>query len=288
MPTSPSTPAAAASDPTADVGSVPPSPSGDPTCTVGGEDPHDHTGHDHGPTGSDIVTQLIRGLSIISLVIPVIAVVMLLVMLTRTPTTPYPLVVGLALGAVQLIVLVVTSMFVARTRRRLAVNPGLTAVRTVTDEVLRLAAVLLATLLFPGDLKGPLGIWVGGGVALVWLILSTAQTVSTRRRIASPSPWSTQAVETFLSEGVSVPRSMVSRVLDVIGTASFQLGATMLVLQAPLLVIGTVALSMATGLSTLVLQRRSPSQRSRSPWAFAPFAVGVLTLALALVGLATV
>lgn len=286
MPTSPSTPAAAGSDPTTAAGSSTTSPADDSTCTASSPDPHDHTGHDHGPTGADIVTQLVQGLSIVSLIIPAIAVVMLLTMLARTPSSPYPLALGLALGAVQLFVLVITSMFVARTRHSLAVNPGLTAVRTVTDEVLRLAAVLLATLLFPGDLRGPLGIWVGGGVALVWLILSTAQTVSTRRRIAKPSAWATQAVETFLSEGVTVRRSMVSRVLDVIGTASFQLGATILVLQAPLLVIGTGVLSMATGLSTLVLQRHSPAERARSPWAFAPFGIGILTLVLALIGLA--
>lgn len=263
------------------------SPTGGASCGEGCEDPHDHAGHDHGPTGSQIVTDLVQGLSILSLLIPGLAVLMVVAALLDTPSTPLPLALGLALGAAQLLVLVLTSVFVARTRKHLAVNPGLTAVRSVTDEVLRLAAVLLAGLLWPGELTGPLGIWVGTGVALVWIVLATVQTVSTRRRIARPSDWSKNAVATFLGERISVRRSMTLRLLDVVGTAAFQLGATVLVFLSPVLAIGTIVLSVATGLATLVLQRRPSAERSRTAWAYAPFGVGLLTLALAFLGLAT-
>ncbi|MCG7308764.1 hypothetical protein Bra3105_04395 [Brachybacterium halotolerans subsp. kimchii] len=252
-----------------------------------GSDPHDHTGHDHPPTGAEIVSALVRGLSIVSLVIPAVAVVLVLVCLPATPSTPLPLVLGIALGALQLVVVVVTSMFVSKVQRRLAVNPGPMAVRSSVEEVLRLAAVLFAGLLWPSEAVGPMGIWLGLGTALVWIVLATAQTVSARRRIAAPSAWATEAVGTFLTEKVSVPRSMVLRVLDVVGTALFQIGATVLIVLSPVLTIGTIVLSIATGLSTLILQRRSPGERPHTLWAYAPFGIGVLTAALALLGLST-
>ncbi len=33
-------------------------------------DPHDHTGHDHPPTGADLVQDLVRSLSVLALLIP--------------------------------------------------------------------------------------------------------------------------------------------------------------------------------------------------------------------------
>lgn len=56
----------------------------DPHCT----DPHDHTGHDHPPTGADLVQDLVKGLSILALLIPVLAVVMLLAILPAAPPAP--------------------------------------------------------------------------------------------------------------------------------------------------------------------------------------------------------
>lgn len=249
------------------------------------DDPHDHTGHDHPPTGADLVRDLVKGLSIQALLIPVLGVVMMLAILPAAPTTPVPLLLGIGLGAVHLLTLVATSLFVARTRTQLAVNPGLLAVRSVVEELLRVAAVLLALLLWPADIRPELGIWVGAGCALVWLILATAQTVSTRQRIAKPGDWSKEAVSTLLAHRVGARSTVLMRLLDVAGTLMFQIGATVLVILSPVLVIGTIVLSIGVGLSTLVLHRRSPAERSRSPWAYAPVGLGLLTLALAVFGL---
>lgn len=265
-----------------------PSPTSDsPAPAAGPHDPHDHSGHDHPPTGADVVRALIKGLSIVTLVLPALAVVLLLAVLPFAPASPLVLLLGIALGGLQLISLVATSIFVSRTRAQLAVNPGLVAVRSVVEEVLRLAAVMLAVLLWPLDAGGDLAVWVGTGAALVWIALATAQTVSTRRRISRPSDWSKEAVATMLGARLSVTRSMVMRVLDVVGTTTFQLGATVLVMLSPVLMLGTIVLSIATGLSTLVLQRHAPARRAASPWAFAPLGIGLLTLALSGLGLAT-
>ncbi|GAA1488414.1 hypothetical protein [Brachybacterium sacelli] len=253
----------------------------DPHCG----DPHDHSDHEHPPTGSDLVQDLVKGLSILTLVLPVLGVVLLLAILPLAPTSPTVLLLGIGLGATHLVALVLTSLFVARTRKQLAVNPGLLAVRSALEEVLRVAATLLALLLWPGDIRAELGVWVGAGAALVWLALATAQTVSTRRRIARPSGWSQDAVATLLAERVGARSTVVMRLLDVVGTLTFQVGATVLVILSPVLVIGTAVLSIGSGLSTLVLQRRAPAERSRSPWAYAPLAIGLLTLALASLGL---
>jgi len=248
-------------------------------------DPHDHTGHEHPPTGADLVRDLVKGLSIQALLIPVLGVVLLLAILPFAPVSPVPLLLGIGLGAAQLISLVGTSLFVARTRKQLAVNPGLLAVRSVVEELLRVAAVLLAVLLWPADLRTELGVWVGAGCALVWLVLATAQTVTTRQRIARPGEWSKEAISTMLAHRVGARSTVLMRLLDVAGTVMFQVGATVLVILAPVLVIGTVVLSIGVGLSTLVLHRRPPAERSRSLWAYAPFGLGLLTLALAVFGL---
>ena len=50
-------------------------------------DPHDHSGHDHPPTGADLLRELVQGLSILSLVIPALGVVLLLVILPMAPST---------------------------------------------------------------------------------------------------------------------------------------------------------------------------------------------------------
>lgn len=250
-------------------------------------DPHDHTGHDHPPTGADLVRDLVKSLSVLALVIPVIGVLLLIAILPFAPTSPVVLLLGIALGAGHLASLVATSLFVARTRTQLAVNPGLLAVRSGVEEALRLAAVLLALLLWPGDIRAELGVWIGAGAALVWIALATAQTVSTRRRIARPSDWSKDAVSTLLNERVGARSTMLMRLLDIVGTVTFQVGATVLVILSPVLVIGTAVLSIASGLSTLVLQRRSPAERARTPWAYAPLTIGLLTLALGSLGLIT-
>ena len=248
-------------------------------------DPHDHSGHDHPPTGADLVRDLVKGLSIQALLIPAIAMVLLVAILPFAPVTPVPLLLGIGLGALQLVSLVATSLFVARTRRQLAVNPGLVAVRSILEEVLRIAALLLALVLWPASIRSELGVWIGAGCALVWLALATAQTVSTRRRIARPGEWSEEAISTLLDQRVGARSTVVMRLLDVLGTVMFQVGATVLVILSPVLAIGTTVLSIGTGLSTLVLHRRPPAERAGSPWAYAPLALGALTLVLATIGL---
>src|SRR5699024_6071743 len=116
------------------------------------------------------------------------------------------------------------------------VNPGLLAVRSIVEELLRVAAVLMALLLWPADLRTHLGIWVGAGCALVWLALATAQTVTTRRRIARPGEWSENAISTMLAHGVGARSTAVMRLLDVTATALLQVGARALVILSPLLV----------------------------------------------------
>lgn len=244
-------------------------------------DPHDHTGHDHPPTGAELVRDLVKGLSIQALLIPALAVVMLIAILPLAPTTPLPLLVGVVLGGVQLALLVGTSMIVSRRRAQMAMNPGLAAVRSVLDEVLRVGAVLLAVLLWPADIRTELGVWIGAGCALVWLILATAQTVATRRRISRPGDWSKEAISTLLAHRVGARDTVVMRLLDVVGMIAFQIGATVLVILSPILAAGTAVLSLGSALATLVLQRRSPAERSRSPWAYAPLLLGLLTLLLA-------
>src|SRR5699024_10734696 len=186
------------------------------------DEPHDHAGHDHPPTGADLVRDLVKGLSIQALLIPALGVVLLVAILPFAPLTPVPLLLGIGLGALQLISLVATSLFVSRTRRQLAVNPGLLAVRSVVEELLRVAAVLLAVLLWPADVRPDLGIWVGAGSALVWLVLATAQTVTTRQRIARPGDWSEEAISTMLAHRVGARSTVLMRLLDVAGTVMFQ------------------------------------------------------------------
>lgn len=281
MPTTPVTPSAAPADPaTADAAGG--------SCCGDPHDPHDHAGHDHGPTGAEIATGLVRGFSVISLVVPFLAVVLLLASLAAAPSTPLVLLIGIILGGLQLGVLVATGLVVARGDRRLSVHPGLVVARSLLEEVLRVAAVLIALVLWPAEARGPMGLWVGVGCALVWAALATAQLVSARRRIARPSDWSREMVATLLLEKVGVRRTMVMRVLDVVALMLFQVGATVLIMAAPVMVVATVVLSVATGLSTLVLLGRSPSERVRSPWALAPLGVGALAVVLAAVASAAV
>lgn len=243
------------------------------------DDPH----HDHGRTGADVVSGLTRGFAILALVVPFLALVLLLASLAHAPSTPAVLLLGLLLGSLHLATLVGTTLVVARTSPRVALSPGLLAARSVLEEALRLAVVLLALVLWPTEPRSPIGLWLGVGCALVWAALATAQLVAARRRIVRPSDWSREMVATLLQEKVGVGRTMLVRLADITGLMLFQVGASVLVAAAPVMTVATIVLSMATGLSTLVLQRRSPAQRARSPWALAPLGIGLLLLVLALV-----
>lgn len=243
-------------------------------------DAHDHSGHEHPPTGAELVPALVRGLSVTALVIPVVGVAALAGGLAFAPSSPVVLVHGLLLGIVQLVVLVLTSLVVARRSARWAISPALQAVRSIAEELLRLAAVALAVLMMPVDDPARVGAWLGIGTALVWVVLATAQTVAARRRIAQPGEWAEDAVATLLGGRVSVRRSMVMRVLDVTGTVCFQIGASVLIASAWIMVVPAIVLSFATAMSTLVLQRHPAGERIGSPWAYAPVILGILALLL--------
>ncbi len=246
---------------------------------------HDHSDHDHGPTGAQIVQGLIRGLSVLTLVIPAIAVVLLIGALSLAPATPLPLLVGLALGGFQLVVTLLISMVLLRTRPHLTVHPGVLALRSFAEEALRLGAVLLVLMLWPVEPRIELGVWTGLGAAFAWLVMATVQTVSTRRRLRSPSTWGKEAVATLLTEKVS-PRSAVAmRTLDILGVALFQIGATTLVMMAPVFAIGTLVLSVASAVATLMLQRKPAAERLGSPWVYAPLLIGLMTILLVGLGI---
>lgn len=249
-------------------------------CSASCSDPHDHSDHNHPMTGVEVVAQLVRGLSIVALVIPALGVALLIAGLAYAPSSPFVLAIGIALGLAQLGVVVVSSLVVARNSARWAISPVLQAVRSVVEELLRLGAVFLSLTLLTWDNPSRVGTWLGLGTALVWIILATAQTVAARRRIARPGEWAEDAVATLLGGRVSVTRTMVMRVLDVAGTALFQIGATLLMVASPVMVVPAIILSFATGMSTLILQRHPAGERVHSPWAFVPALVGVLALAL--------
>lgn len=246
---------------------------------------HDHT-HDHGPTGADIVQGLIRGMSVLALLIPALGIILLLAGLALAPSTPLPLLLGIALGGFQLLVTIAMTLLLTRRRVALVVHPGLLALRSLLEEGLRVLAVLGALTLWSLEPHGRLGVWVGLGAAVVWLGMATVQTVSTRRRLATPSLWGREAIATLLQERISPRAAVLMRLLDVAGIALFQIGATVMVALAPVMAVCTVVLSVATGLSTLILQRRPGAERVRSPWAYAPLGIGVLTCVLAAVMLA--
>src|SRR5699024_3171192 len=109
----------------------------------------------------------------------------------------------------------------------------------------------------------------------------------TRRRLNRPSEWAERTVATVLAELVSARSTVLMRLLDVLGSITFQVGATVLVVLTPVLAVRTVVLPVASGLSTLLLHPPAPADGPASTWAYAPLAIGLITLALAVLGLAT-
>ncbi|WP_058235465.1 hypothetical protein [Devriesea agamarum] len=256
-------------------------------------------GDDHahqGPTGAEIVQRLGTGFAVLALVTPLLAIVLVLIGLTNTPLSFMPPVVGLALGGVQLFIAVGISVLAGRihlkrhgnrdgTQRSISVvgHPAGTAVRSVLEELARLGAVSLVLVLHPVLNRAATGLWIGIGASVVWAVLATAQFVSARRRIQTPSEWSRETVQTVLDQGGRVGRVMGMRVIDLIGVFAFQIGASLLIAGGWVMVVATAVLSMATGLSILIMQQRSPADRPRSIWAFAPVGIGVFTVVLAII-----
>lgn len=248
-------------------------PGGD-RCSCGSD-------HDHGPTGNDIVHALGRGFAILSLLTPVLALALVAASLVATPTSAGVIFLGIGLGLVHLALMLVAGTVGAKKGPAMTGSPWFLVGRVAIEELVRLLVSLIALVTLSWQWTGALGLWIGVGAMLVWTVLTTAQLVTSRRRIARPSDWSKETVLSVLDGGISVRRAMSVRFLDIAGLFLFQLGACTLVTAAPIMTVGTIVLSIASGLSTLIVQSLSPERRKRSPWAFVPFAIGVVTLALA-------
>lgn len=237
--------------------------------------------HDHGPTGADIVQSLGKGFAVLSILIPVLAVMLLLMGLILTPSSPLVILLGLTLGLAHIAVVIALSAVTQKISGDLANSPTLLVARVALEEVLRLAVVLIALVMFTAEPRAALGLWVGLGAMAVWAVLTTAQVVFARKRILKPGEWSKNTVLSVLNEKISVKRAMLMRFLDVAAVLLFQVGATVLVAAAPIMTAATCVLALASGFSTLVVQRYSSQRRARSPWVWAPIGIAVLVAVLA-------
>ncbi|RUP86022.1 hypothetical protein [Dermabacter sp. HSID17554] len=237
--------------------------------------------HDHGPTGNDVVHALGRGFAILSLLTPLLALVLFAACLVATPTSAGVLFLGIGLGLAHLALMLVAGAVGAKKGPAMTASPWFLVGRVAIEELLRLLVALIALVTLSWQWRGALGLWIGVGAMLVWAILATVQLATSRRRIARPSDWSKETVLSVLDGGISVRRAMTVRFVDIAGLFLFQLGACTLVTAAPIMTVATIVLSIASGLSTLIVQSLSPARRKNSPWVFAPCAIGVVTAALA-------
>lgn len=237
--------------------------------------------HDHGPTGNDVVHALGRGFAILSLLTPLLALVLFAACLVATPTSAGVLFLGIGLGLAHLALMLVAGTVGAKKGPAMTASPWFLVGRVAIEELLRLLVALIALVTLSWQWRGALGLWIGVGAMLVWAILATVQLATSRRRIARPSDWSKETVLSVLDGGISVRRAMTVRFVDIAGLFLFQLGACTLVTAAPIMTVATIVLSIASGLSTLIVQSLSPARRKNSPWVFAPCAIGVVTAALA-------
>ncbi|MCT2149047.1 hypothetical protein M3D48_00170 [Dermabacter vaginalis] len=237
--------------------------------------------HDHGPTGNDVVHALGRGFAILSLLTPLLALVLFAACLVATPTSAGVLFLGIGLGLAHLALMLVAGAVGAKKGPAMTASPWFLVGRVAIEELLRLLVALIALVTLSWQWRGALGLWIGVGAMLVWAILATVQLASSRRRIARPSDWSKETVLSVLDGGISVRRAVTVRFVDIAGLFLFQLGACTLVTAAPIMTVATIVLSIASGLSTLIVQSLSPARRKNSPWVFAPCAIGVVTAALA-------
>lgn len=237
--------------------------------------------HDHGPTGADIVRGLGRGFAILTFAVPAFTVLLVAVALLFTPTSPLPILLGVGLGLGQIAVVIGMSALSRKIRDSLASTPVFLAARVVVEEALRLVVALIGLLIFHYENYGSLGLWIGVGAMLVWTILTTSHVAVARTRILKPGDWSKGTVLSMLEEKISVKRAMTLRFLDIAAVLLFQVAATTLVAVAPIMIVATFVLSLASGLSTLVLQRMPAPRRQRSAWAYAPISISLLLSAFA-------
>ena len=239
--------------------------------------------HNHGPTGNEIVHALGRGFAILSLLTPLLALVLAAASLAATPTSAGVVFLGIGLGLVHLALMLVAGVVGTKKGAAMTRSPWFLVGRVAIEELVRLLVCLIALVTLSWQWTGALGLWIGVGAMLVWAALATVQLAASRRRITQPTDWSKETVLSVLDGGISVRRAMCVRFLDIAGLFLFQLGACTLVTAAPIMTVATIVLSIASGLSTLIVQSLSPQRRKTSPWAFAPFAIGIVTAALAVI-----
>lgn len=237
--------------------------------------------HNHGPTGADIVRGLGRGFAILTCAVPALALLLVAEALFFTPTSPLPILLGIGLGLGQIAVVIAMSTISRKVRDSLASTPVFLAARVIVEEALRVAVVLIGLLIFHNEKYGPLGLWIGVGAMGVWAVLTTSHVALARTRILKPGDWSKGTVLSMLEENISVKRAMTLRFLDIAAVLLFQVAATTLVTVAPIMIVATFVLSLASGLSTLVLQRMPAPRRQHSAWAYAPITLSVLLSAFA-------
>lgn len=249
---------------------------------------HDH-GHEHDPhatterTGADVVSELTRGYGLLSLLLPIVALVGFVVLAALVPTGGEGLVVGLALGGLQLIVQLLGGALASSGRVRSGATRLLVVLGVaLVAELLRLPAVLFGASFIPADALAR-GLWIGAGAGLVQIAVATVQAFLARRSVATPSDMARGVVTDVLAQRVPGTRVVALQTLGNLSAVVFSLGASALVSLAPPLVAATVVLALITAVAAWVLQLHRPADRPRSPWQAAAPAVALLVLLLALI-----
>jgi hypothetical protein len=266
---------------------------------------HDHSGHDHADhdhadphriegdphatterSGADVVRELTRGYGLVSLLLPVLALVAFVVLAAAVPTGGEGLFIGFALGGLQLIVQLLGGA--ATTWRRVGTGPARLLVvlaTAVVVELLRLPAVLLGSAWVPADALAR-GLWIGAGAAALQIAIAVVQAVLARRQMGTPSDVARSVVDDVLEQRVTGTRVVALQTLGNLSAVVFSLGASALVSVAPPLVVATVVLAVVTAIASWIVQLQRPADRPRSPWQLAAPVLALLVLALALVAAA--
>lgn len=249
-------------------------------------DPHAVEGDPHATTertGADVVSELTRGYGLLSMLLPIAALVGFVVLAALVPTGGEGLIVGLALGGLQLIVQLLGGAAVSSGRvRKGATRLLLVLAVALVAELLRLPAVLFGASYIPADALAR-GLWIGAGAGLVQLVTATVQAFLARRSVAKPSDLARGVVNDVLAQQVPGTRVVALQTLGNVSAVVFSLGASALVSAAPPLVAATVVLALVTAVGAWVLQLHRPADRPRSVWQAAAPVVALVVLGLALI-----
>ena len=236
--------------------------------------------HDHGPTGAEVVKHLATGYAVLSLLIPLVSLLILISAGFLAPSDPTVLIFGIGLGLVQLLILLLMGIAAKNLSSLPTYSPAFLIARVALEEVARLAIVLTALLLYPTENKTALGLSLGAGAMLVWTLVTTWQNIKSRNQILKPLEWSKTTVLTVVNSGISVRQAMSLRFLDILALLLFSVSATALVATAPVMIIACMSLSVAAGLSTLIIGKMPAERRQRTLWVFAPIIISIIVTAL--------